>query len=118
MSQVIKPGENALVTRSMKLADGTTPLLFASLTGAIVELRQNGLPVVTKTLGVDPELRQGPGTATIRLEITAAMRAQLADALPLEIHWWTTVGDADFSVDSATHKDWAHDPTIDVFSLV
>lgn len=116
MSQTILSGENALVTRTLKQADGSA-LLFSALTGAKVELRQNGGAVLTKTLGTDPELHAGAETDEITLEITEAMRAALTDYNSVELWWWTTTADAAFTQDSSTHKDWAHDPDIDVFYL-
>jgi hypothetical protein len=116
MAQVIKLGENAIVERTLRQADGSL-LAFADLTYAAVKLWQGRMLRATLVLGEDAELRAGSDAYKIELEITEEIRALLRPGADLWLEWFTHVDDDDFTVDSATHKDAAHDPAIDVFQL-
>lgn len=99
-------GENRVVSRSLKQADGTTALLVSSLTYAAVELRQGTTSVKTLVLGTDAELRQGSGSSVLDVELTAAITALLSPNVNLTFRWKLKVADSSFTVDSGTFIDW------------
>ncbi len=115
LSQIIVRGENALVTRTLKQADGS-PLLFSALTYAAVRLYQGITLRETLVLGTDAELRAGSGASDIVLELTSDITLALSPGA-LRLEWRTNVSDAAFIVDSSTHKDAASDEDVDVFEI-
>lgn len=117
MATTYKRGENLLIERSLLQSDGETALNFSALTSAAVDLWQGDKLIETYVAGTDPELRQGSTATKIEFELTEEIGDLLVPGVQLKLEWVTSVADADFTVDSSTHKDRAHDPEQDLFDV-
>lgn len=91
-------GENRLIKRLLRLADGATPLPVANLSGARVQLIQRGTVKATAVLGSDATLRAGAADELV-YELTSAVSAALAIDQTLVLRWMIKVPDAAFTVE-------------------
>lgn len=91
-------GENRLLTRQLRLSDGTTPLLVSTLAQAKATLLQGRAVRAVFTLGTDDELRAGAETDELVLELTSAQSAALAEG-PVTVRWELRVADTDFEAE-------------------
>jgi hypothetical protein len=97
-------GENRLLSRSLRLNDGVTPLPVSSLARAAVQLMQAGKVKFTYVAGTNPELRAGAAADELVLELTSAVSLALKPG-PVTLRWDLWVADADFLVEPALFKD-------------
>lgn len=97
-TETIIRGENRLLVRSLRLSDGSTPLLVSSLALAKATLLQGRTVRAVYTLGTDDELRAGSATDELVLELTSARSAALAEG-PVTVRWELRVADADFEAE-------------------
>lgn len=91
-------GENRLLSRSLRLSDGVTPLLVATLQRASVEVLQAGKVRATYVLGTAPALRAGVATDELVLELTSALTLALKPG-PVALRWEFRRVDAAFTVE-------------------
>lgn len=97
---ILYPGENRLLTRNLKQADGTALNRTSLVTnGAQVELRQEDTVVATYVWGTDAELRSGTAANALDLELTSAFTADLASGVTLKARWKFQVTDAAYTVE-------------------
>lgn len=80
----IAQGENALIRRNLKKADGTD-LLLASLTTLTADIIQNGVVIESLTYP-SAKLRQGATTSQAALEVSTTVSAQFHKGR-VEVKW-------------------------------
>ena len=97
MANSIKRGENQLVQITLTQQDGSA-LNVSDLTLCTVTLSQLGANIVTYTLGVSPEIRQGAAANILEIEITKSVSAALKLSL-LILEVFMEVSDSEFDVD-------------------
>jgi hypothetical protein len=89
-------GENRIFARTLLLADGTTALPVAGLSGARVQLLQRGRVVDSYILGTDDEIREGLTTNTLEYELTSTVSAALRIGT-LKLRWTLKLSDSAFT---------------------
>lgn len=100
----IRRGENRLLTRNLKQADGNA-LPVISLSLVRVELLQRGKVKHTYVLGADEELKAGSDGSSLVLELTSAVTAAL-EPTTLAERYTLELGDSRYVAEpgKAVHK--------------
>ncbi len=91
-------GENIIVSRTLTLADGVTPLNVASLVtpGTQAQLIQRASIKATAALGFDPVLHVGAAANVLEYEISSTVSVLLRAGDVCSIRWTFKLVDAQF----------------------
>lgn len=108
--KIIAKGENALIRRNLKKADGTA-LLLSDLTTRTAELIQNGVVIESLTYP-SARLRQGTSTSQIEYEINTTTSNLLRKGR-VAIRW-TFIGANALFTSEGVQKDIITEDVLDV----